>query len=109
VNSRFIGSLLNNHLILKISFQLIKEFPNIPKNAKLQKVDKILKSFSARISPWKFSIIITFLIAQEQLIFICATSCVAHCTSCVFKEKNSYNGIHNLFEQRNMNKEILVV
>ncbi len=109
MNSRFIGSLLNNYLILNISFQHIKVFPNIPKDAKLQKVDKSFKSFNARTSPWKFSTITTFPIAQEQLVFICATSCVAHCTSCVSREKNSYDGIHNLFEERNMNKEILVV
>jgi hypothetical protein len=73
-------------------------------------VDKSLKSLSARTSPWNFSIVTTFLVAQEQLVFICAASCVAHCTSCVYgKKKNFWNGIHSLFEQRNMNKEIMVV
>jgi len=67
-----------------------------------------LKSFNARTSPWKFSTITTFPIVQEQLVFICATSCVAHCKSCVSREKKSYTQIHNLFEQRNMNKEIMV-
>jgi hypothetical protein len=72
-------------------------------------VDKSLKNFSAKTSHWKFSTTTTFITTQEQLVFICATSCVAHCTSCGCREKNSYNGIHGLFEQRNMNKEIMVV
>jgi hypothetical protein len=59
---------LNNYLTLKFLVQPHKGFPNIPKDAKFQKVEKSLKSLSARTSPWKFSVVTTFLVAEEQLV-----------------------------------------